>query len=119
MFENALHEVVEEQCVKRAKSRILNMAKLKRETVYVFISIGKCSNAVIVLLRIEPLGFRQTPATKTHIRVYTELIVVPCIVQVTSKGNHILHRVNLYCTTHNILVCSISDPAWVAFAYPL
>ena len=50
------------------------------ESIYVLVPIGKWSDAVIVLLRIEPLKFTLTPATKTHIRVYTELIVVPCVV---------------------------------------
>jgi len=38
--------------------RILDMLKLMRETIYVLIAIGKGSNAVVVLLRIEPLRFK-------------------------------------------------------------
>ena len=51
VFEKALHKVICEQFVEWAKCRILDMVQLEIEAVYVRIAIGKCGNAVVILLR--------------------------------------------------------------------
>ncbi len=51
MLEKALHKVIYEQFVERAKRRVLYVVQLEIEAVYVCIAIGKCGNAVVILLR--------------------------------------------------------------------
>lgn len=51
MFKKALPKVICEQFVERPKRRILYVIQLKVEAVYVCIAIGKCSDAVVTLLR--------------------------------------------------------------------
>jgi hypothetical protein len=53
MFEKALPKVICEQFVERPKCRILYMTQLEIEAVYVCIAIGKCSDTVVILLRVD------------------------------------------------------------------
>lgn len=43
--------MIDEQIVERAKRRVLYMVELEIEAIYVRSSNGKCSNAVVVLLK--------------------------------------------------------------------
>jgi hypothetical protein len=51
VFEKTLHKVIYEQFIERAKRQIVDMVQLEINAVYVCISIGKCGNAVVILLR--------------------------------------------------------------------
>ena len=51
LFEKALHEVISEQLVERAKCWISNMIQLETYAIDIHITASKCSNSVNFLRR--------------------------------------------------------------------
>jgi hypothetical protein len=114
-----LKELIAEKFIERTNIRILDMVELEDLSSNVVVHRNKRDNYISSLYEFNVRIDTWTKKINTNIRIDSDLVVIPCIMQITSQQNHILDGVNLGRSTHFLGRSRICDKARIPFVDPL